>query len=327
MKDKKDKSNEKFFIEFLSNFLNFYKGLFKMNKNIIFLIICFLFSCSQNNNFNGHWIIEDEESTGKDVIEQILNQKDIILKEDPTAEQGFEFFAAMIAGMTVDEFKDIKINDNKFLLGGQKDTNEDKNELKIELNKKPTTCEIGANSNSALCDDERELDLRISADNLLVTIRPKQIGLKIKLSLKRVDSKISANQKQPTDQILKNDEKTMEESVKTVFDDAIFVCETDDLVTIIYNQEKGKLFDAKVWKKPFTGIEEPIKYLTGKSHEQVAGSNYYKFSGSSESGEVEISDQWLNNTGTPPAGAEKAVGDIWIRDNGELVGHKYCIGK
>jgi len=25
---------------------------------------------------------------------------------------------------------------------------------------------------------------------------------------------------------------------------------------------------------------------------------------------IEISDQWLNNTGTPPAGAEKAVGDI-----------------
>ena len=178
-----------------------------MKKNLIFLIICFLFACSQNNNFNGNWIIEDEESLGEDIIQQFLNQKDIMLKADPSAEKGFEFGALLVAGITVEQFKDLKINDNKFLLGGIK---QKKQEVKISgLDEQK--CEIETNSNIALCDDGSKLDLKISGDNLLITMSHTNSPIKIKFSLKRDDSnsKTSEIEKQSTQEVSKNNEQTL----------------------------------------------------------------------------------------------------------------------
>ena len=179
-----------------------------MKKNLIFLIICFLFACSQNNNFNGNWIIEDEKSLGEDIIQQFLNQKDIMLKADPSAEKGFDFVALLVAEITVEQFKDLKINDNKFLLGGIK---QKKQEIKISGLDEIHKCEIGTNSNIALCDDGRKLDLKISGDNLLITMSHTDSPLKIKLYLKRDDSnsKISEIEKQSTQEVSKNNEQTL----------------------------------------------------------------------------------------------------------------------
>ena len=157
-----------------------------MKKNLIFLIICFLFACSQNNNFNGNWIIEDEESFGEDIIQQISNQKDIIFKANPSAEKGFDFFASLVGMITVEKFKDLKINDNKFSIGVKKDKKQNKNEVPVNI--PISKCEIETNSNIALCDDGSKLDLKISGDNLLISMSHPDSPIKIKFSLKRDDS-------------------------------------------------------------------------------------------------------------------------------------------
>jgi len=180
-----------------------------MKKNLIFLIICFLFACSQNNNFNGNWIIEDEESFGEDIIQQISNQKDIIFKANPSAEKGFDFFASLVGMITVEKFKDLKINDNKFSIGVKKDKKQNKNEVPVNI--PISKCEIETNSNIALCDDGSKLDLKISGDNLLITMSHPDSPIKIKFSLKRDDSnsKTSETEKKSTQEVSKNNEQTL----------------------------------------------------------------------------------------------------------------------
>ena len=104
----------------------------------------------------------------------------------------------------------------------------------------------------------------------------------------------------------------------------LFKCATEKHTIVISEPSKGT-YRYRSWNKPKAISDKPDMDLKSTSLE-TSGScqRYYKF----KTGKVEfeVTNQWscMEKGGNPPAGAEGATGDVYVRIGGELKSHFYC---
>lgn len=120
--------------------------------------------------------------------------------------------------------------------------------------------------------------------------------------------------------------------VSTITNEAAFAQSQSDLFkcltekhTIIISEDTKGTYHYRSWNKPKTVSDKPDMDLKSMALETSGNcQRYYKF----KTGKVEfeVTNQWscLSKGESPPAGADGATGDLYVRIGGELKSHYYC---
>ena len=104
----------------------------------------------------------------------------------------------------------------------------------------------------------------------------------------------------------------------------VFKCVTEKHTIVISEPAKGT-YHYRSWNKPKAVSDKPDMDLKSTSLETSGDcQRYYKF----KTGKVEfeVTNQWscMGKGEYPPASAEGATGDLYVKVGGELKNHYYC---